>query len=121
MREALTQVELAPYFEDQVRIQLDAIASFKKWMAFLVATGFLVALIALLFKNALQLASQILGIGGLFIGALATFPYREITPRRERIKTCDWYASVFRGFEKYSKQDQEYYRDKAIDYMQSHF
>ena len=73
----------------------------------------IVALAVILNAKIQGLASQIVGMGGVFIGALAAFPYKEIAPRRSRIIT---YALLKQGFEKFpnlSDEDRKRLRDLA--------
>jgi hypothetical protein len=103
-----------PYFETLILIQEKAITSFKRWAGGLVFTGLCIIVLALVLNTRLQgVASQIIGIGGLFIGGLATFPYKEIAPRRSRIVT---YGLLKRSFERFldlSDDDRRRLRDLA--------
>jgi hypothetical protein len=107
-------IDYVPYFETLIVIQEKAITSFKRWAAGFVFTGLCIIVLALLPTTRMQgVASQIIGIGGLFIGALATFPYREIAPRRSRIVT---YVLLKRSFERFlelSDEDRKRLRDLA--------
>ena len=87
-----------PYFEEQIEIQREAIVSFKRWMVGFVILGLVIISSVILFNNKLgSTGSQITSIGGVFIGALSAFPYREIAPRRSRIAS---YNLLKKGFEK---------------------
>ena len=107
-------IDYVPYFEELIIIQEKAITSFKRWAGGFVLIGILVIAIALGLNVRIQgVASQIVGIGGVFIGALAAFPYKEIAPRRSRILT---FVLLKQGFEKFpsiSDEDRKRLRDLA--------
>jgi len=107
-------IDYVPYFGELIVIQENAIVSFKRWAGGFVLIGLTIIALALILSIRLQaLATQIVGLGGVFIGALAAFPYREIAPRRSRIVT---YALLKQSFEKMpslSDEDQKRLRDLA--------
>ena len=110
-------IDYVPYFEDLIIIQEEAIVSFKRWAGGFVLIGLSIIALALILNTRIPgLAPgipQITGIGGVFIGALSAFPYREIVPRRSRIVT---YVLLKQGFEKLpslSDEDRKRLRDLA--------
>jgi|SRR5262245_7207931 len=107
-------VDYVPYFEELIIIQEKAITSFKRWGYGFVLIGLVNIVLALILNTRMQgVASQIFGLGGLFFGVVAAFPYREIVPRRSRIIT---YALLKQGFEKFpnlSDEDRKRLRDLA--------
>ncbi len=107
-------IDYVPYFEGLIFIQERAIISFKRWAVGFVLIGVSIIGVALVPISLFQgVASQITGIGGVFIGALAAFPFREIAPRRSRIVT---FALLKQGFEKFpslSDEDRKRLRDLA--------
>ena len=107
-------INYVPYFQDLVTIQESAIGSFKRWAGVFVLVGLVIVGIALVLNTKLQgLASQITGIGGLFFGTLAAFPYREIAPRRSRIATYMLLKHGFERFPELSEEDRKRLRDLA--------
>lgn len=110
---AIMNIDYVPFFEEQINLQREAIVSFKRWMGGFVFAGMLIILCAVVFNKSLPgVASQIVGVGGVFIGALAAFPYREIIPRRSRIVTYNLLKSSFERLDNYSAEDQQ--RLKAL-------
>ena len=107
-------IDYVPYFEDLIIIQEKAIVSFKRWAGGFVLIGLSIIALALILNTRIPgVAPQITGIGGVFIGALSAFPYREIAPRRSRIVT---YVLLKQGFEKLprlSDEDRKRLRDLA--------
>jgi hypothetical protein len=107
-------IDYVPYFEELITIQEKAIMSFKRSAGVFVLVGLVIIALAVLLSSRIQgLASQMVGMGGVFIGALAAFPYKEIAPRRSRIIT---YALLKQGFEKFpslSDEDRKRLRDLA--------
>jgi ABC-type transport system involved in multi-copper enzyme maturation permease subunit len=109
-------VDYAPYFEEQIKIQQEAIISFKRWMVGFVLLGLLIVLGVLLFNQKLStLASPVIGIGGVFVTSLAAFPYKEITPRRSRIASYDLLKRNFEKFNELPPDDQQKLKDLAIE------
>ncbi len=111
-------IDYVPYFERLIFIQEKAIISFKRWAVAFVLIGLSVLGVTLLSSTMLGakiqgIVSQVTGMGGLFISALAALPYREIAPRRSRIIT---YALLKQGFERFpdlSEEDRKRLRDLA--------
>lgn len=109
-------VDYAPYFEEQIKIQQEAIISFKRWMVGFVLLGLLIVLGVLLLNQKLStLASPVIGIGGVFVTSLAAFPYKEITPRRSRIASYDLLKRNFEKFNELPPDDQQKLKDLAIE------
>jgi hypothetical protein len=109
-------VDYAPYFEEQIKIQRDAIISFKRWMAGFVLLGIVIVLGVVVFNQRLSgVASPVIGIGGLFISSLAAFPYREITPRRSRIVSYDLLRRNFEKLNQLPLEDQQKLKELAIE------
>lgn len=107
-------IDYVPYFEGLIFIQEKAITSYKRWSVGFVFIGLSIIALAVISNSWVQGAvSPITGIGGLFIGGLAAFPYKEIAPRHSRIVT---YALLKQGFEKFpslSDEDRRRLRDLA--------
>jgi len=107
-------IDYVPYFGELITIQENAIVSFKRWAGGFVLIGLVIVVLAVMINTRIQgVASQVIGIGGIFMGALAAFPYREIAPRRSRIIT---YSLLKQGFEKFpnlSEEDRKRLRDLA--------
>src|SRR5262245_3754878 len=107
-------IDYVPYFEGLISIQEKAIVSFRRWTLGFVLIGATIIGLAVVPNSPFRgVVSQITGIGGLFIGALAAFPFREIAPRRSRIVT---FALLKQGFEKFSSlpaEDRKRLRDLA--------
>ena len=101
-------MDLCPLLEDQVRIQAEAIALWKKWMCGLVLAG--AAILAAgqfrWFPGAGPSGSEIVKLGGLFVGVLAGFPYREMVPRKERLATYQFLLARLRSLDALSAADQ---------------
>ena len=112
----LVNMDYVPYFEEQIKIQQDAIVSFKRWMVGFVLLGMLIIVGTITFNNKLgALASPIFGIGGLLVSTLAAFPYREITPRRSKIGS---YLLLKRSFEKINdlpNDEQQKLKELAVE------
>lgn len=101
-------MDLCPLLEDQVRIQADAIALWKKWMCSLVLAGvaILVAGQFRWFPGAGPSGGEIVKVGGIFVGLLAAFPYRETVPRKERLATYQFLLVQLRSFDTLCAADQ---------------
>jgi hypothetical protein len=109
-------MDYVPYFEEQIKIQQDAIISFKRWMTGFVVLGVGVIAGAIIFNTKLPgIASQIVAMGGVFIGALAAFPYREITPRRSKIVSYDLLKRNFQNFSNLPDDDQQKLKELALE------
>jgi hypothetical protein len=107
-------IDYVPFFEDLIKRQHKAIASFKKLTVGCVLTGVMIIVFALILNTRLQgVASQIIAIGGVFIGALATFPYKEIDTRHSRIITYELLKKGFEKFSNLSDEDRKRLRDLA--------
>lgn len=110
-------MDYVPYFEDQITIQEQAIRSFKRWITGFVVLGAAVVAtaIVLTLKSLGGIASPIISLGGVFIGTLAAFPYREITPRRSKIRSYGLLKSSFLQFSTLPPDEQEDLKDLAIE------
>ena len=107
-------IDYVPYFGELINIQETAISSFKKWAAGFVLVGLMILVFALLLYTRIPgVASQIVGIGGVFMGVLAAFPYREIAPRKSRIVTYALLKQSFERFQNLSEEDRRRLRDLA--------
>ncbi|MDR3772903.1 MAG: hypothetical protein P4L26_06120 [Terracidiphilus sp.] len=103
--------------EDQVRIQTEAISTWKRWMALLVVCGvtvFLLARFNVISSNAPSV-SQIVQFGGFFVTLLSVYPYREMVPRKERLATYRFLLDQFKSFERLSADDQSKLLSMATD------
>ena len=111
-------IDYVPYLEELIRIQREAIISFKRWAGLFVLIGGSILLVAfVLYFKAAGLSSPMMGLGSLFIGASVAFPYREISPRRSRIET---YLALKRSFERFpelSEEERKRIRDLADETM----
>ena len=106
-------IDYVPFFGELITIQENAISSFKKWAGGFVFVGFMIIVFALLMHQRIPGVASLTGIGGVFMGVLAAFPYREIAPRKSRIVT---YALLKNGFERFqdlSDEDRKRLRDLA--------
>lgn len=110
-------MDYIPYFEDQIIIQEQAIRSFKRWISGFVVLGLVVvaAAVVLTLKSLGGIAPPIISLGGVFIGTLAAFPYREITPRRSKIRSYSLLKSSFQQFSTLPPDEQEDLKDLAIE------
>lgn len=88
-----------------ISLEKKAIASRKRWAGGCVLIGLSIIVLALfLYARNPGAASQIIGIGGLFIGALASFPVREISVGSLRIFV---YRQLRRRFKKFLSLSEE--------------
>jgi hypothetical protein len=107
-------IDYVPYFGELIYIQEEAISSFKRWAGGFVFIGVAILVFALVMYNRFPgVVSQIVGVGGLFMGALAAFPYREIAPRKCRIVTYTLLKHGFERFQDLSDEDRKRLRDLA--------
>jgi len=67
------------------------------------------------------LTGPITGIGGLFFGTLAAFPYREIAPRRSRITTYFLLKQSFERFSGLPEEDRKRLKDLADEAIKRQF
>jgi len=113
-------LDYVPYFREQIEIQQGAILSFKRWMFGLFVLGIVIVAAAIGFKTYLQaISSQIIGIGGVFVSALAALPYREIAPRRARISSYDLLRRGFEAFDQIPDDDKQRLKEMAIEVVKS--
>jgi hypothetical protein len=111
---AFPSIDYVSYFQNLISIQEKAIVSFKRWAGGFVLIGLAVISFAIALNAWLQgVASQIIAIGGLFVGGMAAFPYREIAPRRSRIVTFILLKNGFEEFPRLSDEDRKRLRDLA--------
>jgi hypothetical protein len=118
----IPRLDYVPYFEEQIVIQQHAIHSFKRWMVGFVVLGVLIIALAITFnqtKILTGISSQIISLGGVFISALAAFPYREITPRRVRISSLGLLKRGFEHYEKYPPDEQQKLKELAIELVRN--
>ncbi|MEK6325548.1 MAG: hypothetical protein AABN33_28230 [Acidobacteriota bacterium] len=109
-------LNFASYFEDQIKIQQQAIRSFKWSIAALILLGVGIITVSLIIDTAKGLAPDLIKLGGgIFMAALATLPYKEIAPRRERIICYTHLKDGFERRETLSHGDQERLTQMAID------
>lgn len=93
-------------FEEQIKIQEKTIQIFKLLILVLLIVGISILLIAtILFIKDRQI--EIISIGGFFISALSTIPYKEIPPRKERIATYKYLIKNFEENQDASSSEQE--------------
>jgi hypothetical protein len=77
--------DFIPYFEAQVQIQEAAVRSYGRTIMFLLSAAVILIAYALLGPPH-SLGGEIIKLGaGIFAASMAALPYKEITPRRERI------------------------------------
>jgi hypothetical protein len=105
------------FFEEQIKIQEQAIRSFKWWIAGLVLSGIGIILIASLLDITQNIKSDLIKIAGFFVAALAAFPYKEIAPRRERIAFYKCLKHNFEETRDSSSNDRQMLMQLAIDAM----
>jgi hypothetical protein len=99
--------DFASYLEEQINIQQQAIRSFKWSVAALVLVGLVIVTVSL-FDISKGIAPDLIKLGGgAFMAALATLPYKEIAPRRERIKCYGFLKAKFEVAETLSEEEQE--------------
>lgn len=107
-------IDYVPYFRELISIQEHAIVSFKRWAGGFVFLGLTIVALAVMLNSRIPgVASPIIGIGGIFMGALAAFPYREIAPRRSRIVTYSLLKSSFEQFPRLPEDERKRLRDLA--------
>jgi hypothetical protein len=107
-------LDYVPYFEELIRIQREAITSFKRWAGLFVLVGGGIITIAL---TANAFVPPLVGLGSLFIGASVAFPYREIAPRRSRIETYLVLKRSFERFPELAEEERKRIRDLADETM----
>ena len=98
----------ASYLEEQINIQQQAIRSFKYSIALIMLVGVGIIIVSLIIDTAKGFAPDLIKLGGgAFMAALATLPYKEIAPRRERIKCYSFLKGKFEAAETLSKEEQD--------------
>ena len=97
---------LSPLIEEEKRIQQEAIILSKRWIFCLVGGGITILLLAQIFPIAGPAATDIVKVGGLFLGTLAALPFREIMYRKERLAVYVFLYNQFKDFDSRSQKEQ---------------
>ena len=105
------------FFQEQIRIQEQVIRSFKWWVAGLILSGIGIILFAALMDITQDLKSDLIKIAGLFVAALAAFPYKEIAPRREKVALYKCLKQNFEETINVPTNDKQMLIQLAIDAM----
>ena len=109
-------IDFASYFEEQIKIQQQAIRSFKWSIAALTLLGVGIITVSLIIDATKNSAPDLIKLGGgIFMAALATLPYKEIAPRKERIICYTHLKDGFERRETLSPGEQEKLTQVAID------
>ena len=82
-----TATDFVPLLKEQIRIQEQAIVLWKWWVFGLAFTGTAILVTAQVLRIGGPAVSEVLKLGGTFVGILGVIPYREIIPRKERLAT----------------------------------
>ena len=108
-------MNFAPYFDEQIKVQQRAIRSYRLWIVPLLVVG--IGLIAYSLRTSgSEIASDIIKLGGgIFTTALATLPYKEITPRRERIVFFTMLRKHLENIEELPADERQLFLQMAID------
>jgi hypothetical protein len=80
-------IDYKRFLEEQITIQRRAIARWKLWALLLVGGGILIFAAGQIVGALGVAGTEMMKLAGAFVGTVAVFPYREITPREERIAT----------------------------------
>jgi hypothetical protein len=86
-------MDFTDYYENLIEIQQKAIRSWWIWVICVVIGGAAIVISSLVFASGAT--SDLIKLGGAFIGVCAAYPYKEIPPRRERIATYTQLKSYF--------------------------
>lgn len=92
-------IDYKRFLEEQIAIQRSAIAQWKRWVATLVSGGVLIFVLGQIVSTFGVAGTEMMKLAGVFVGAVAVFPVREITPREERIAT---FTVLLRGMRSYA-------------------
>jgi hypothetical protein len=89
-------MNFADYFEGQIEVQQRAIRSYRVWVTILIVVGLGIIVYSFI-SSVKEMSSDLIKTGGgIFTAALAALPYKEITPRRERIVAFSLLKTEFR-------------------------
>src|SRR6266852_2632599 len=109
-------MNFAPYFDEQIRIQRQAILSFKVWVAALVVSGISIILLSVFVGSVYPAASSdLIKLGGGFVAVLSAFPGKEIFPRKETIAKYSWLRQSFSDYDQQSPDAKKRLDDLATD------
>jgi hypothetical protein len=102
-------MNLCPVLENQVRVQSEAIALWKRVGIGLVVFGLAIVAVAVfrMLRSGGPTGNEIISIGGLSISLLSAFPISQMQARKERLETFSFYLQQFRSFDQLSPADQE--------------
>jgi hypothetical protein len=107
-------MNFAGYFDEQIRVQQRAIRSYRLCIVPLVAVGMGLIVYSLVLEK--DTASDIIKLGGgIFATALAALPYKEITPRRERIVVFTMLKQHLENMEDLPIEERQLFEQMAID------
>lgn len=95
-------MNFAAYYENLIQIQHKAIRSWWVWVICVILGGAAIIISSLGLDSGTR--SDLIKLGGLFIGVCAAYPYKEIPPRRERIAT---YSQLKQYFETARVSEEE--------------
>jgi hypothetical protein len=99
--------DLIPFCKQQIRIQEDAIRSYKLFVALLLSVALAIILYGLVGGIRGDSSSDIIKVGaGIVTVAFAGLPYKEITPRRQRIGSIELVLWNLNRFDSLSPEER---------------
>jgi hypothetical protein len=103
------EMNLCPVLENQVRVQAEAIALWKRVGFGLIVFGLTIVAVAAfrMLRQGGPTGNEIISIGGLSISLLSAFPITQMQARKERLETFTFYLQQFKSFDQLCAADQE--------------
>lgn len=105
---------LPAYYEDLIISQRKEIRLWWMWVVCVALGGAGLAIYALLFPSG-ALPDLLKGIGGAFISTCATFPYKNIPPRRERIISYDRLRRYFESKKISEEEERQIFLNLGVE------
>ena len=113
----VTVMDLAPYIEKQIKIQQGAIRSQQRQVKCLVLCGLTIIILSLIVDGFIYLKtghrvawglSDFLKLGGAFVGVFATFPYKDIPPKKALVENFELLRNSCRDWDKLPAADHQF-------------
>jgi hypothetical protein len=110
-------MDLAPYIENQIKIQRAAIQSQQRQVRYLVFGGIAIIFVSLVVDAVIYLKtgqrvawglSDFLKLGGTFVGIVAAFPHKDIPPKKALVENLELLKYNCRDWDKLPAADHQF-------------
>jgi hypothetical protein len=115
-------MDLAPYIDNQIKIQRAAIQSQQRQVKTLVFCGIAIILISLIVDGFIFIRtgqrvawglSDFLKLGGTFVGVVAAFPYKDIPPKKALVENFELLRNSCHDWDRLPAADHQFCMELA--------